>query len=312
MSTNLEAKSRLEDILSHAFLDVKSFLDDPTVTDIMLNPDGKVWLDTFSGVIESGVKISPQKAEQMIRVVSGLKEQEVTALNPSIATELPLNGERFQGIIPPTTESPIFSIRKRPSKIYTLEEYVDSGTISNVQKEKIVEAVKDSKNIVIAGATHSGKTTFANAILCEIAALNPRIAILEDTRELQCEVENSFSLKTSKNRTMSDLIKQTLRLNIDRIVVGEIRGGEALELLKAWNTGHPGGLATVHSDSAIDTLYRIEDLISEVSSKNQSRLISRSIDMILYLGKDASRRRKLQEVLFVKGLITTEDFYDTF
>ena len=282
---------------------IRKYLDDPNVTDIMLNPDGSIWLDLFSeGAIKTAEQLSWEQAEQIIRVVSGMSGKYFDEVNPSVATELIANGERFQGVMPPQSTAPIFTIRKKPIKIFSLSDYFEDHALTEAQYYYLKKAVLARKNILIAGATGSGKTTFANAVLKEVATLNVRIAILEDTSELQSSSPNNYKFKTTEQVNMQRLLKDTLRMNIDSIVVGEVRGVEALDLLKAWNTGHPGGVATIHSDSAIDALYRLEQLILEGSPNCQRHLISKAINVVVFLAKNKVRKRVVQEILEVKGL----------
>ena len=283
---------------------IKKYLDDHNVTDIMLNPDGYLWIDTFSdGQIKTGEYIEWEQAEQIIRLASGIKGKYFDETNPSVATELIGDGERFQGIMPPQSSYPIFTIRKKPSKIFSLKDYFDNNALTLEQYDYLRKIILARKNILIAGSTGSGKTTFANAILKEIANLNVRIAILEDTSELQSSSPNNYKFQTTEQVSMQRLLKDTLRMNIDSIVVGEVRGKEALDLLKAWNTGHPGGVATIHSDSAIDALYRLEQLILEGSIDCQRHLISKAINVVVFLAKNQLRQRFVQEILEVQGLI---------
>lgn len=280
---------------------VKKYLDDPNVTDIMLNPDGSLWIDTFDGQIKTADHLNCSDAEQIIRLASNMQGQYFDETNPSVATEF-LTGERFQGVMPPQATAPIFTIRKKPIKIFSLGEYLEDKLLTELQYNYLMQSIKQRKNILIAGATGSGKTTFANAVLKEIANLNVRVAILEDTCELQCSPPNHYKFKTTAAVSMQRLLKDSLRMNIDSIVVGEVRGKEALDLLKAWNTGHPGGIATIHSDSALDALYRLEQLIQEVSAFCQRHLIAKAVNVVVFLAKNALRKRCVQEILAIKGL----------
>ena len=283
---------------------IKKYLDDHNVTDVMLNPDGNLWIDTFSdGQIQTGEHIGWEQAEQIIRLASGIKGKYFDEESPSVAAELIGCGARFQGIMPPQSSYPIFTTRKKPVKIFSLQDYFESQTLTLEQYDYLKQAIQNRKNILIAGATGSGKTTFANAILKEIASLNVRIAILEDTPELQCSSPNHYKFQTTEQVSMQKLLKDTLRMNIDSIVVGEVRGKEALDLLKAWNTGHPGGVATIHSDSALDALYRLEQLILEGSIDCQRHLISKAINLVVFLAKNETRQRVVREILEVEGLI---------
>lgn len=300
----LNLKQKTVEFFYDALGVVKKYLDDQNVTDIMLNPDGKLWVDTFSaGQIKTEDCIGWEQAEQIIRLASGIKGKYFDEANPSVATELIGTGERFQGVMPPQSAYPIFTIRKKPSKIFSLQDYFEQQNLTLDQYNYLKQAIKNRKNILIAGATGSGKTTFANAILKEVAKINLRLAILEDTAELQCSSPNHYKFQASAQVSMQRLLKDTLRMNIDSIVVGEVRGKEALDLLKAWNTGHPGGIATIHSDSAVDALYRLEQLILEGSINCQQHLIAKAVNVVVFLAKNESRQRVVQEILEVQGLV---------
>jgi type IV secretion system protein VirB11 len=162
-------------------------------------------------------------------------------------------------------------------------------------------AVIDRRNILVAGGTSSGKTTLANALLAEIGFRDERVILIEDTRELQCAAADTVALRTRPGVTMADLVRSTLRLRPDRIIVGEVRGGEALDMLKAWNTGHPGGIATVHANSASSALYRIEQLIQEAVVTVPRRMIAEGIDLIVFIAGRGSARR-IDSVVAVEGI----------
>ncbi len=210
---------------------------------------------------------------------------------PALAGVLPQSGERFQGLLPPLVDKPTFSIRKRPTVIFTLDDYVSSGVLSAQGAQTIRSAVAQRKNILVAGGTGSGKTTLVNAILHEPEFQSQRVVLIEDTRELQCSATDRVELLTKNTEpkvTMNDLLRMTLRLRPDRIVIGEVRGGEALAMLKAWNTGHPGGVATIHANSAQDALHRLEDLIGEVSQTIPYRSIASAINLVVFIERIAA------------------------
>jgi P-type conjugative transfer ATPase TrbB len=201
-------------------------------------------------------------------------------------------GERFEGLLPPVSVSPCFSIRKPARKIYGLEDYVRDRIMTEAQAGALRQAVTEHRNILVAGGTSSGKTTLANALLAEIARLDERVILIEDTRELQCSAPDCVALRTKAGVvSLADLVRSTLRLRPDRIIVGEVRGAEALDMLKAWNTGHPGGIATVHANSAESALYRLEQLIQEVVTTVPRRLIAEAINTIVFIGGRGVARR---------------------
>jgi type IV secretion system protein VirB11 len=244
------------------------------------------------GRVDTGKRLAAAEVERIIRLVASHLRTEVHAENPVVSGELPETGERFEGGLPPVAAAPYFAIRKPASKIKTLDEYVDERTISTAHADQLRRAIVDRKNIVVAGGTSSGKTTLTNALLAEVAKLQERVILIEDTRELQCAAPDCVALRTVPGTiTMGHLVRSTLRLRPDRIVVGEVRGGEALEMLKAWNTGHPGGIATIHANSAKTALYRLEQLIQEAVSNVPRLLIAETIDLIVFIqGRGTARR----------------------
>ena len=268
-------------------------LDDPAVIEIMVNPDGRLWLDKLGkGRFDTNSRLKPDEAERVVRLVASHIHQDVTAFSPIVSAELPGNGERFEGVIPPVVTAPCFSIRKGAVSVFSLEDYVDTQTMSVTQAEALRYAVSSRQNILIVGGTSSGKTTLANALLAEVSGTGDRVLILEDTRELQCKAEDTVALRThGQNVKLSDLVRSTLRLRPDRIIVGEVRGPEALDMLKAWNTGHPGGIATIHANSAKAGLSRIEQLILEGARTVPRELIAEAIDVIVFISGRGTKRR---------------------
>lgn len=239
---------------------VKYFSDD-SVIEIMLNDDGKLWIDTFDGTKDTGVIIENEKALSVAYLLASHIGAEINQDCPHLGGELPGTGFRFQIEIPPIVSNVSFNIRKKAIRVFSLNDYLENGIITKRQKEIIEKAVVKRKNILVVGGTSSGKTTLCNAILKEIAKYNNRVVLIEDVQELQCETENKVRMKTSKNTTIRDLIKITMRKTPERIIVGEIRDGAALDLLKAWNSGHPGGISTIHADDCLGGLEKLEQYI---------------------------------------------------
>jgi type IV secretion system protein VirB11 len=273
-------------------------LADPLVVEVMVNPDGVLRLDRLGeGRSETKANLSAAEVERIIRLVASHMRLEAHANNPIVSAELPSRedgeaGERFEGLLPPVSVSPCFSIRKPARKIYGLDDYVRDRIMTEAQAGALRQAVAEHKNILVAGGTSSGKTTLANALLAEIARLDERVILIEDTRELQCSAPDCVALRTKAGVvSLADLVRSTLRLRPDRIIVGEVRGAEALDMLKAWNTGHPGGIATVHANSAESALYRLEQLIQEVVTTVPRRLIAEAINTIVFIaGRGVARR----------------------
>jgi type IV secretion system protein TrbB len=288
---------------------IAAALADPAVIEVMVNPDGVLRLDRLGeGRVETGEKLGASEVERIIRLVASHIRAEAHANNPIVSAELPDTAERFEGILPPVASAPCFSIRKPAVKIHTLDHYVEDRILSPVLADILKKAITERANLLIAGGTSSGKTTLANALLAEIARLDERVILIEDTRELQCAARDCVALRTKAGVvTMADLVRSTLRLRPDRIIVGEVRGAEALDMLKAWNTGHPGGIATVHANSARAALYRLEQLIQESVVTVPRRLIAEAIDLVVFIrGRGTARR--IETIAQVTGLDADGDY----
>lgn len=285
-------------------LTIRNALTDPMVVEVMVNSDGKIWLDRIGeGRIDTGETLTPDQAETVIRVIANHIREVATAANPMISGVLPETGERFQGMLPPLVKAPSFTIRKRPEIIYTLADYVERGIMTGLQADALRQAVAQRDNILIAGGTGSGKTTLANAFLIDPAFKSDRVVLIEDTPELQCSADDRLELLTKRTVppvTIQDLVKATLRLRPDRIIIGEVRDGAALDMLEAWNTGHPGGLCTLHANSATDALNRIEDLVGRVTARIPIRAIVSAINVIVYIRR-TSQSRRVEEIVRVTG-----------
>jgi type IV secretion system protein VirB11 len=282
---------------------IGAYLEDPSVVEVMLNPDGRLWIDRLSGGLEdTGYRVTPADAERIVRLVAHHVGAEVHSGAPRVSAELPESGERFEGLIPPVVVAPCFAIRRPAVAIFTLEDYVRVGIMTGQQAKLLRIAVCEHKNILVAGGTSTGKTTLVNALLAEIAKTGDRVVLIEDTRELQCAAPNLVALRTKDGAaSLSDLVRSSLRLRPDRIPIGEVRGAEALDLLKAWGTGHPGGVGTLHAGSAIGALRRLEQLIQEAVITVPRALIGETINIIAVLSGRGTARR-LAELVRVEGL----------
>ena len=288
---------------------VGAWLDDPAVVEIMLNPDGRLWLDQLKdGLADTGERLAPADGERIVRLVAHHVGAEVHAGNPRVSAELPETGERFEGLLPPVVAGPAFAIRKPAVAVFTLDDYVGTGIMTGAEADALRIAVAERRNILVAGGTSTGKTTLTNALLAKVAKSSDRVVLIEDTRELQCLTPNLVALRTKDGvATLSDLVRSSLRLRPDRIPIGEVRGSEALDLLKAWGTGHPGGVGTIHAGSAIGALRRLEQLIQEAVVTVPRALIAETIDLVAVLaGRGADRR--LAELARVTGLDPQGDY----
>ena len=277
-------------------------LDDATVVEIMLNPDGRLFIERLGHGVAPAGAMSTAAAEVVIGSVAHAMQSEADDERPIISGELPIGGHRFEGLLPPVVSGPAFTIRRRASRLIPLTEYVKSKVMTEAQASAIRSAIDARMNIVISGGTGSGKTTLANAIIAEIvtAAPDDRMVILEDTAEIQCAAENVVSLHTSDTIDMARLLKSTMRLRPDRIIVGEVRDGAALTLLKAWNTGHPGGVTTIHSNTAMSALRRLEQLTAEASQQPMQEVIGEAVDLIVSIERTGKGRR-VREVIHIEG-----------
>ena len=303
-----------------------ALLNDDRTEDVVLNPDSSLWWKRMGEGFTQAGEIPPAQASSALSTIAAWRGTVLNHEHPILETELPIDGSRFEGIVSPVVRQPVFAVRLRPRKIFRLDEYEANGILTakddplnhlrrqddflnavrGLQHGDIIRAaVRAKKNIVVVGSTGSGKTTFVNACLDALATLAPhdRVISIEDTTELQCAVKNYLDLRAVGNVTMLDCLRACMRLKPTRIVVGEVRGAEAHTLLKAWNTGHPGGLATVHANDAVSGLIRLESLVAEATSAPQQTLIAEAVDLVIFVDEEPqlAAGRKVREVLLVTG-----------
>ncbi|WP_084398224.1 MULTISPECIES: P-type conjugative transfer ATPase TrbB [Hyphomonadaceae] len=299
----LETETRRTAMLRTAFCPVvREALEAPDTIEIMANPDGSVWIEKAGiGLIVSKHTLAPSDRERVIRLVASGVGEAAGRTSPIVSAELPGSGERFEGLLPPVSTAPCFAIRKPASTPFQLGDYVAQGALAPALAAALKHSIAARTNILIAGGTSSGKTTFTNALLAESSLHDDRIVILEDTRELRCAAPNVVQLRTHREAaTLQDLVRSTLRMRPDRIIVGEVRGAEALDLLKAWNTGHPGGITTLHANSAHGALTRLEQLTLEATPRAPFDLIAEAIDVVVFMSR-AGGQRRVEEALRVTG-----------
>jgi len=294
MDNNLKYYKKLEDALERYFGEeiINYLTKDESIIEIMANPDGKLFIEKIGEPIQEVGTVNPQNIKAVINTLASYHEMVIDQDQTILECEVPICGSRFLGKIPPSVSSPSFTIRKKATKIFTLNEYVTHNIITNNQKNLIEEAVKNKKNILIVGGTGSGKTTLTNAIINTISEKSPndRVLIIEDTAEIQCSSKNKVISRTTKKVSMQDLVKSSLRERPDRILIGEIRGKEALDLITIWNTGHPGGITTVHANSAYEALSRIERLLAQANALNMQEEIAQAINTIIFIKKTPTGR----------------------
>ena len=288
---------------------IAAFLEDPAIVEVMLNPDGRLWIDRLStGLADTGERLSAADGERIVRLVAHHVGAEVHAGAPRVSAELPETGERFEGLLPPVVAAPAFAIRKPAVAVFTLDDYAAAGIMTPAQAVVLRHAVAERRNILVAGGTSTGKTTLTNALLAEVAKTADRVVLIEDTRELQCQAPNLVALRTKDGVvSLSDLVRSSLRLRPDRIPIGEVRGAEALDLLKAWGTGHPGGIGTIHAGTGIGALRRLEQLIQEAVITVPRALIAETINVVAVLTGRGGQRR-LSELVQVTGLGQAGDY----
>lgn len=246
--------------------------------------------------------MSAPEANALGRRLASLLDAAVTIETPILEGELPGFPARVAIVMPPCVPSATISFRKKALQLYTLDDYVVSGIATPEQAKVIREWLAGRLNILVVGGTGSGKTTFLNALLAETVAIHPhhRLVILEDTLEIQCPAQNAIQMRSTENVSLQALVKTTLRHRPDRIIVGEVRGSEALSLLKAWNTGHPGGLSTLHANSAEAGMIRMEQLISEASVSPMPALIAEAINAVIFIERSRNVRI-IKQLLKTKG-----------
>ena len=298
VTTAQVARARqLEALRRNLGAEVLRWLDESSVIEVLLNSDGALWVERLGQGMTRESVMDPIQALALIQSVAALRDTIVTADMPILECELPLDGSRFQALVPPLVERPVFTLRKKALLIFTLEDYVTQGSLTPGQRDVLLEAVQQRQNILVSGGTGSGKSTFLNAVLHAISQQTPdhRLVIIEDTRELQCAAPNAVFLRTSGTIDMTRLLRATLRLRPDRIIVGEVRGAEALALLKAWNTGHPGGVGTVHANDAAGALIRLGQLIQEAGVPPQPELIAQAVQVVVHIRRLSERPGRIVE-----------------
>lgn len=285
-----ETQARRLASLRTAMGPILPFLDDPAVVEICLNADGAVWVERAGqGMTRSAAAMRPDEALRMLRLVATEMNVELSERNPSLAGKLPHWGARVQAAIRPIVEAPVFALRKPARFVFSLDDYVACEILSPVQAELLREAVRQRQNVLVGGGTGSGKTTFANALLQVVAETGDRVYIVEDTVELQCSAPNKLQMLVQPPfYSWQRAIMDAMRFRPDRVIVGEVRDGSALELLKAWNTGHPGGLATLHANDTAAMLDRLCQLIEEVVPVAPRVLVAQTVDLCVHIARNPS------------------------
>lgn len=299
--TEQRIMTKLRKDLGETFLEA---LADPETVEILLNADGTLWQERLGEPLKQIGTMTACAADAVIRTLASFHHTTVTRESPSIECELPLDGSRFAGQIPPIVSAPVFAVRKRASRVFTLQHYVESGIMTGDQKSFLCQAIRDHRNILVTGSTGSGKTTMCNGCIRELTVQFPdeRLIIIEDTAEIQCAAKDFVQYHTSPERGMTQLVRMAMRMRPDRILVGEVRGPEALDLLMAWSTGHEGGIATLHANNAAAALTRLSSLVSmnQEAPREIEPLIGEAVDIIVHIARTA-KGRVVKEMIEVAG-----------
>ena len=294
--------------------DIVEALESKDVQDICVNADGRIRIqEKKKRLYDTGNRIAPENLLAALGTIAAMNGMELNESNSILEGRLPLDGSRVTGTIPPTTpDGPSMAIRKHASSVFPLSQYVEEGRIPSEGAEYLKEAIRNAQNILVAGGTGSGKTTFVNALIHELLEIAPRdrLLLMEDTLEIQCDADDNERFVTSKNVSMRDLLKTALRCRPDRLIIGEVRGKEALDLLKSWNTGHPGGFATVHANDALAALLRLEHLILEVSVTPMQSLIAEAVNVVVYMMEFGRLGKQVTEIIRVTGYREGEYRYE--
>ena len=289
-------------------------LENPHTQDICVNSDGRVWIqETGKRLYDTEEDIAPENLTAALGTIAAMNGMELNESNSILECSLPLDGSRVEGTVPPTTpDGPSMAIRKHASAIFPLSRYVEEGRIPLEGAEYLRGAIRDARNILVAGGTRSGKTTFVNALIRELLEIAPqdRLLLIEDTLELQCATKNKERFVSSDDVSMQKLLKTAMRYRPDRIIIGEVRGKEALDLLKSWNTGHPGGFATVHANDALAALIRLEHLVMEASAVPMPSLIAEAVNVVVYMMEFGRLGRRVTEIIEVTGYKEGEYRYE--
>ena len=284
---------------------VGGLLADDLVTDVILNPDGRLWVTRLGADPEVAGKMSPAQSGSLIAAIASTLDTVATRDSPVIEGRLLTDGSRFEGVLPPVVTAPIFAIRRHASVVFAFDDYVRRGQMTERQRERLERAIVARENVLITGGTGSGKTTLLNACLDAVVRLTPtdRIVGLEDTGELQCNAADQAFMVATETVPLSRLIKVVLRLNPTRVIVGEVRGAEARDMLMVWNSGHPGGFASVHANIARPeaALSRLEMLVALGMSAPLPKLIAEAINLIVCVERTAKGQRRVTQMATVEG-----------
>jgi type IV secretion system protein TrbB len=317
----------LRNIAAHAG-SIPELLDDIAVLDVCANPDGSLWVNRLGRGFAPEGEIANADAALLLSGIATVRGLDLNEDRPILETIFPLTGDRIEGLMPPIVTAPAFAIRTRQKQLYTLDDLAQSGVLTRKDdalnekrhRDDFLEhapgldhvdvirlATKYRRNILLVGPTGSGKTTFGNSLIADWLEQTPgdRAVIIEDTPELQCSLPNHVQLLATAKITQGDLLIAALRLIPKRLVVGEVRDTEpARVLLSAWNTGHSGGIATIHADDALAGLRKLESLVGTSHDSGVRERIAAAVGLVIFIDADerVGAGRKVREVTAVRGL----------
>ncbi len=311
-TTHSESKRRLyEKLYEDLGESIHNALQDEDIHEVMLNPDGQLWLDSSSKGLIRYSHLSPRQTFAIIHSIAGIHGFVVDQYSPQLEADLPffksMQGERFTAQVPPIVSSPCFSIRKKSHQVFSLEDYVESKKLTLKQADVLKNLIHQRSNILVCGGPGSGKTTVTNALILEAikSDQNQRILILEDVPELQCKAPNVVAMLTSDTVKLTGLLRAAMRMRPDRILIGEVRGAESLDMLKAWNTGCPGGICTVHANGAVEAIQRIIDLAMEAGlTVPPIQLVLHTIHAVVSVKRNGNQKG------FIDNILTVETYQD--
>ena len=313
MSLDERCALRLELFHSIRRLDVlEELLEDDSVTEIMINGENGIFLER-EGNLEAytGGKISKERLEELVVRITGMSNRMINEASPLADARLGAGSRVHVAIAPIALDGIVVTIRKFPKQAITLEELLERESFNMEVADFLEKAVKAKYNIFVSGSTGSGKTTLLN-VLSDFIPKNERIITIEDTAELQIRnVANLVRLEARssvvegcKEITIRDLLRASLRMRPDRLVIGEVRGAETVDMLQAFNTGHQGSLSTGHGNSTKDMLYRLETMVlmgMEIPAVAVRRQLASGIDLMIHLGRLRDKRRVLLEISEIAG-----------
>lgn len=287
--------------------EVMGLLGDAEVTEVYRNSDGTLWVDSFAGVSCALEHFPADRALRFLKLAAARINATLTAEEPDVACSLPRHrfaGARLQGEIPPTVDTPGFNIRKLPTRVFTLPEYVERGIMTVDHFQAIRFAVANGYSIIVAGPTNSGKSTLTNGVIAELARTatgRDRVVVLEDTPEVLCQVPNVHTMRTSKRRDLRALVRIAMRKSPRWLVVGEMRGVEAVDVLEGWASGHPG-IATMHASRPEAVVLRLERWLGRGGDPDPKRLVAEAVKLVVMVQLGADGRRRVTDVVELDGM----------